>query len=230
MTVPEQRVLVCMAHPDDPEFFCGGTLALWAAEGRDICYVLATSGDKGSQDATLPSAELTALREAEQRAAADVIGAGEIVFLRRPDGELVADLGLRRDLVRVIRLFRPDIVVSTDPLYYYGDQRVNHPDHRAMGDATLSALFPAAGNSRFFPELWTVEGLAPHSPSQVWIAVPMEPNVEVDISSSIGRKLEAIARHKSQLPEPEFVLERVRQRAAQPDGRYLERFRRIILR
>jgi LmbE family N-acetylglucosaminyl deacetylase len=224
-------VLVMMAHPDDPEFFCGGTLAGWVREGREVCYVLATSGDKGSGDGLTPTAELMARREAEQRAAADVLGVGEVIFLRHRDGELVSDLGLRRQLVRAIRLCRPEVVVTTDPqLYFIGDRRVNHPDHRAMGDAVLAAVFPAASNPRFFPELWEVERLAPHAPREVYIANAERPNHEVDITEVMERKVEAIRQHKSQLTDPAGQLERVRQRAAREDGRYVESFRRIILR
>jgi len=229
--VGKASVLVMMAHPDDPEFFGGGTLALWAREGREICYVLATSGEKGSDDGVLTTAEMAARREAEQRAAADVLGVSEVIFLRHCDGELVSDLPLRRQLVRAIRLCRPEVVVTTDPQrYVVGDRRLNHPDHRAMGDAVLAAVFPAASNGRFFPELWQVEGLAPHSPREVYIANPEQPNHEVDITDLIELKIEAIRQHRSQLTDPAAQLDRVRQRAARDGGRYVESFRRIVLR
>jgi LmbE family N-acetylglucosaminyl deacetylase len=224
-------VLVMMAHPDDPEFFCGGTLARWVREGREVCYILATSGDKGSEDASVSTAELIAGREAEQRAAAEVLGVDDVIFLRYRDGELVSDLGLRRQLVRAIRLCRPEVVVTTDPqLYVIGDRRVNHPDHRAMGDAVLAAVFPAASNPRFFPELWEVERLAPHAPREVYIANADRPNHEVDITDVMEQKVEAIRQHKSQLTDPAGQLERVRQRAVREGGRYAETFRRIVLR
>ena len=231
MTAGAATVLVMMAHPDDPEFFCGGTLARWAREGREICYVLATSGEKGSDDGALTTAEMGARREAEQRAAADVVGVREVIFLRHRDGELVSDLALRRQLVRAIRLCRPEVVVTTDPQrYVVGDRRLNHPDHRAMGDAVLAAVFPAAANVRFFPELWQVEGLAPHCPREVYIANPEQPNHEVDFTDLIEVKIEAIRQHKSQLADPAAQLDRVRQRAARDGGRYVESFRRIVLR
>jgi LmbE family N-acetylglucosaminyl deacetylase len=223
-------VLVMMAHPDDPEFFCGGTLARWAREGKEICVVLATSGDKGSSDGWLSTAELVARREEEQRAASAVLGVRRIVFLRHRDGELIADLQLRRQLVRAIRLCRPEVVVTTDPLrYMVGDRRVNHPDHRAIGDAVLAAVFPAASNPRFFPELLQFEGLAPHSPLEIYIANSDRPNLDVDITELIDLKIEAIRQHKSQLTDPSAQLERVRQRAVRDDGRYVESFRRIVL-
>jgi LmbE family N-acetylglucosaminyl deacetylase len=224
-------ILVMMAHPDDPEFFCGGTLARWVREGKEVCYVLATSGDKGSDDGSVSIGELVARREAEQRAAADVLGVGEVIFLRYRDGELVSDLGLRRQLVRAIRVFRPEVVVTTDPqLYVIGDRRVNHPDHRAMGDAVLAAVFPAASNPRFFPELWEVERLAPHAPREVYIANADQPNHEIDITDVMDQKVDAIRQHRSQLTDPVGQLERVRQRAAREGGHYVESFRRIVLR
>ncbi len=225
------KVLVIMAHPDDPDFFCGGTLARWAEEGKEIHYLLATSGDTGGHDPQLGPKALAAQREAEQWAAARIIGAREIVFLRHRDGSLISDLPLRRQLVRYIRIFRPDILVTSDPLkYYVADRRINHPDHRAIGDAVLGAAFPAAGNPRCCPELAQVEGLAPHTPRQIYIAVPDQPNYEVDISDFIEQKIKAIRQHKSQFADPEPPLARVRQRGLQEDGRYVEHFRRIILR
>jgi LmbE family N-acetylglucosaminyl deacetylase len=224
-------VLVMMAHPDDPEFFCGGTLARWAGEGREIHYLLATSGDKGSDDGSVPTEELVARRELEQRAAADVVGVRQVVFLRYRDGELVSDLSLRRQLVRAIRLFRPEVVVTTDPRrYLVGDRRINHPDHRAIGDAVLAAVFPAASNPRMFPELVQVEGLVPHAPREIYLANTAEPNYEVDITDVMDQKIRAIERHESQLTDPAGQLGRVRQRAAREDGRYVEFFRRIVLR
>jgi LmbE family N-acetylglucosaminyl deacetylase len=226
------RVLVIMAHPDDPDFFCGGTIARFADEGKEICYLLATSGDKGSAaDPSLPREGLVARREAEQLAAAETLGVQEVVFLHHRDGELVSDLSLRRQLVRFIRLYRPDIIVTTDPLRYFaGDRRLNHPDHRAIGDAALGAVFPAAGNPLCCPELEGVEGLAPHTPDQLLIAGPDQPNHTVDITDTIERKMAAILEHKSQLADPEASLARVRQRSLQEDGRYVEHFRRILLR
>lgn len=231
MTEALHRVLVIMAHPDDPDFFCGGTLARWADGGKEIHYLLATSGDKGSSDTTIEPEQLAGLRELEQRAAAEVLGVQELVFLHHRDGELVSDLLLRRQLVRYIRLYRPDILVTTDPLkYYVGDRRINHPDHRAIGDAVLGAVFPAAGNHLCCPELWQVEGLAPHTPHQIFIAAPDQPNHQVDITDFIEQKSAAIRQHKSQLADPEASLARVRQRSIQPDGRYVEHFRRITFR
>ena len=224
-----RTVLVMMAHPDDPDFFCGGTLALWAGQGYRLRYVLATSGDKGSNNLELASETLMALREQEQQAAARCIGAEEPVFLRHYDGELTDSPELRRQLVRAIRLFRPDVVVTTDPLRLYtGSKRVNHPDHRVMGATVLAAIFPAAGNPRFFPEQIDYEGLTPHYPREVYLARPHTPDLEIDVSRVIEKKIAAIRQHQSQLSDPEVQLARVRQRALTDDGRYVERFKRIV--
>ena len=177
MTLPDvwdssQNILVVLAHPDDPEFFCGATLARWARTGHRITYQLLTCGDKGFNDST--SSDMTpdvlcAIRHEEQIAAAKVIGveADSIHFMDCPDGYLVPDLDLRRDIVRVIRKFKPDILVTCDPQTLFTIYGINHPDHRAAGQATMDAVFPAAGNPVFFPEL-LIEGLAPHIPSEVW--------------------------------------------------------------
>ena len=137
-----QRVLGVFAHPDDPEFFCGATFARWASEGAEITFLMATSGDKGSSEPDMTHERLVEIREQEERRAAAALGVREVVFLRFGDGELEHSLDLRREIVRGIRRFRPDVVVTCDPLNWYGENRINHPDHRAIGEATLAAVFP----------------------------------------------------------------------------------------
>lgn len=148
-----RRVLVAMAHPDDIEFTCAGTIAKWAAEGQEIVFVLATSGDKGSDDPTWTSQSLSETREAEQRAAADVLGAQEVEFLHYKDAELVADLDLRKAVTRMIRKHKPDAVICQDPTTRYIGSYIQHPDHIAMGEAVLAAVFPSARDRLTFPEL-----------------------------------------------------------------------------
>lgn len=229
------RVLVVLAHPDDPEFFCGGTLALWADQGREIQYCLLTRGDKGADDAGTDPAVLARLREAEQRAAAAVLGVHKVEFLDLPDGYLTPDLGLRKQVVRVVRQVRPDIVVTCDPTNFFpSDRYINHPDHRAAGQATLDAVFPAAGSALFFPELLTEEGLAPHKVRQVYVAMPQTPNTVVDVTASVERKIAALREHRSQIPDQAGLEARIRERlldpASPPDTpRYVERFRLIDL-
>ncbi len=164
---PPRRVLVMMAHPDDPEFTSGGTLALWRAQGAWCGYVVCTGGDKGSEDTALSTAELVATREVEQRLAARRLGIDTVEFLGHEDGGLQHTLELRRELVRAIRRHRPDTVLCFDPTTrFMGDWYIQHPDHYLSGEAVLAAIYPAARNGRTFPELLD-EGLQPHTVQQV---------------------------------------------------------------
>lgn len=194
-----KRVAVIMAHPDDPDFVCGGTCARWAAEGHHITFVLITNGDKGSDDRTIPSDELIRIREAEQRAAAAILGVKECVFMRREDGMLVPDLELRRELVRVIRQLKPDVVICPDPTsWFVAREYINHPDHRAAGQAALEAIFPAARNHRVFPEL-LAEGLEPHRVEEVYVSTSHSADTWIDITDYIDIKIEALRAHVSQM-------------------------------
>ncbi len=229
MSEHQERVLVVMAHPDDPEFACGGTIARWVREGKYVGYLIITSGDKGTDDPTMTRERLMAIREEEQRAAARVLGVHEVHFLRYPDGELFPTLDLRRDIAYHIRRFRPDIVVCQDPTaYYFGDTYINHPDHRAAGEATLAAVFPLARDWLNFPE-HLAEGLYPHKVRDVYISTTPNPTTWVDITDFIEIKLEAILQHKSQVKDPEALVERWKERlrAVDESGRtiYREGFR-----
>jgi LmbE family N-acetylglucosaminyl deacetylase len=229
-----QRVLVLLAHPDDPEFFCGATLARWAAAGHEIIYWLLTCGDKGTSDRLLPSDTLCNLRQAEQRSAAEVIGVHQVNFLGYPDGYLVPDLDLRREITRIIRQVRPDIIVTCDPTaLYVGETRLNHPDHRAAGQAVLDAVFPAARDHLNFIELWRDEGLEPHIVREVWVSVTNQPNVTLDVTPYWDTKIKALWEHHSQIRDPEGLTERFRQRLAAgstlENPRYEESFKRLIL-
>ena len=229
--LPERKTIaVIMAHPDDAEFICAGTVAKWADDGHDVVYVIVTNGDKGSHDPTLSLERLAEIREAEQRAAAAILGVKDVIFLRRPDGLVVADLDLRRELVRVIRRLRPDTVVCGDPtVYWVGSEYINHPDHRATAEVTLAALYPAAGNWRFFPELLE-EGLEPHKVKELYMAGSREPDTWIDVTAYMDKKIAALRAHASQMGEwdPE---EMVRQwcaedgKRASPPVPYAESFR-----
>jgi LmbE family N-acetylglucosaminyl deacetylase len=228
-----QNILVILAHPDDPEFFCGATLAKWARAGHHITYQLLTCGDKGFNEST--SAEMTtdalcAIRHEEQIAAARVIGVDvdAVHFLDRPDGYLVPDLDLRRAIVRVIRKFKPDILVTCDPQTLFAPYGINHPDHRAAGQVVMDAVFPAAGSPVFFPELLT-EGYEPHMPKEVWCSLTMQPNIKIDVTETWQTKLEAILEHKSQVAHVDKFLERMKSRhtddSTDENPRYEENFR-----
>jgi LmbE family N-acetylglucosaminyl deacetylase len=197
--VASKRVAVIMAHPDDADFGCAGTCARWAAEGHHITFVVITNGDKGSDDRCLPSEELAKIREEEQRASARILGVEECVFMRRDDCMLVPDLELRRELVRVIRRLKPDIIICQDPTsWFVAREYINHPDHRAAGQAVLEAIFPAARNHRVFPELLE-EGLEPHRVEEVYVASSKESDTWVDITPYMDLKIEALRAHASQM-------------------------------
>lgn len=227
------RVMVIIAHADDAEFGSAGTIAKWVRQGKEVTYVIATNGNKGSSDPYLGSEKLTALREAEQRAACAALGVAQVVFLGYPDGELEPTLELRRDLSRVIRRYKPDIAVTSDPTtWYFGSSYINHPDHRAIGTAALAAIFPAARDRLMFPEL-LAEGLEPHKVREVYLTTTNNPDVWVDITDTMDVKLEALKEHKTQIQDPAAVDKTVRERAeamaAGHEMKYAERFKRIVL-
>lgn len=230
-----QRVLGVFAHPDDAEFFSGGTLAKWAADGLEVTLVIATSGDKGSADADMTSEKLAQIREEEARCAAQVLGAKEVIFLRYNDGELFPTLELRRDITRMIRLKKPDIVITLDPARFWYDTRsINHPDHRAIGAATLEAVFPTARDRLNFIELERDEGLDVHKALTVYIAGTAEPTITVDVTDYIDIQVKALLEHKSQIGEPEELHKRISERSLDPGApkeypRHIERFRVINL-
>jgi LmbE family N-acetylglucosaminyl deacetylase len=205
LNVPESAMAI-VAHPDDIEFSCVGTLARWAQAGARISYVLCTSGEVGIAAAGMTKAWAAEIREAEQQEAARIAGATEVVFLREPDGMLQPTIELRKKLVRAIRRFRPEVVISGDPtIVWAGDDYINHPDHRAAASAALDATFPAAGQPNLFEEL-AAEGLAAHKPRKVYVTSWDHGDVYINIESTIGLKVAALRAHKSQMvdwdPEP----------------------------
>ena len=227
-----QTILVVLAHPDDPEFFCGATIARWTSQGHSVHYCLLTRGDKGSHDRSIESQWLAKTREHEERMAADVLGVQKLTFLDYEDGCLVPDLGARKAVARAIRQFQPDIVVSCDPTYLFGENSINHPDHRAAGQIVVDAVFPAAGNPMYYPEFIRDEALEPVSVKEVWLAVTGNPNTVVDVTPYWEKKIEALHCHKTQIDDMAQLDERMRSRfttGSSPEApRYEERFRRII--
>jgi len=229
-----QKILVILAHPDDPEFFCGATIARWTAAGHYVAYCLLTCGDKGTKDREITPETLCSLRQSEQLAAAAVLGVHQVRFMNYPDGYLVADLHLRRDITRIIRQEQPDVLVTCDPTnLYVRETLLNHPDHRAAGQAVLDAVFPAARDHLNFVELWRDENLEPHIVREVWIASPKEPTVTLDVTSYWETKIQALYEHKSQIGDPQLLAERLRARrtsdSTPENPRYEEYFRRLIL-
>jgi LmbE family N-acetylglucosaminyl deacetylase len=163
------RILGIFAHPDDPEFSMGGSAALWADQGHEVYYCIVTDGSAGSNDPNQDLRELVRIREEEQRAAARVLGVREVFFLGYKDGVLEPTLELRRELTRLIRHLKPDRVVCGDPTaFFYGDEYINHADHRAAAEAAVTAVFPSAPTRPIFPEL-LAEGLEPHQVKELYI-------------------------------------------------------------
>jgi LmbE family N-acetylglucosaminyl deacetylase len=229
-----QKILVILAHPDDPEFFCGGSIARWVKAGHEVVYCLLTCGDKGTKDFSLRSDELCSIRQQEQRSAAKVLGVQDVKFLNYPDGYLVPDINLRRDITRIIRIIKPDILVTCDPqTLFTTNAGLNHPDHRAAGQATLDAVFPSARDHLTFIELWKDENLEPHIVREVWVCGTLQPDIILDVTELWETKISALYEHKSQIGDPEKLAERMRNRRTADSipekPRYEEKFRRLIL-
>ena len=222
--------MVVVAHPDDAEFMVAGTVAKWAVAGAEVTYVVITKGDKGSEDPEMTPSRLTAIREAEQRAAGAILGVRNFEFMGYDDGYLEHTLPLRRDITRLIRAYRPDVVMCFDPTNrFIGENYPNHPDHRASGDATIDAVFPSARDRLTFPELLT-DGLQPHKVKQLWLGAAAQPNVWVDIADTLDLKRRALLQHPSQLDESiaGFAEQMARWAAEGQDLMFAEAFRRII--
>jgi LmbE family N-acetylglucosaminyl deacetylase len=206
--IPESA-LVVVAHPDDAEFMVAGTVARWTRGGARVVYLLVTDGDKGSNDPGVSGQELAAIRRAEQQAACAVLGVEGVEFLHYEDGMVEPSLGLRRDITRVIRKHRPHAVLCQDPTRFYsGRGYINHPDHRAVGEAALAAIYPAARDRLTFPAL-LADGLEPHKVKEVFIGFSEEADSIVDISDTVGLKAAALKAHRSQLGdwEPKEVID-----------------------
>jgi LmbE family N-acetylglucosaminyl deacetylase len=226
-TAPASALAV-YAHPDDAEISCGGTLARWAAAGSEVHVLVCTTGDKGSSDPKTDPKSLARRRAKETTAAAKVLGLAGHDNLGLPDGELDNTTSVREAIVAYVRTVRPDVVICPDPTaIFFGDRYFNHHDHRATGWATLDAVSPAAGNPHYFPDAGAV-----HNVSCMYLSGTLDPNVWVDITDTLERKIDALFCHASQLVETgEWFRAFLRQRAEEA-GRaagvsYAEGFRRL---
>jgi len=229
--VPESAMAI-VAHPDDIEFSCVGTVARWVKAGARIAYVLCTSGDVGIDEPGMTKSRATEIRESESRAATEVAGVREVNFLREPDGLLQATLELRKKLVREIRRFRPEVVITGDPtILWAGDDYINHPDHRAAAAAALDAVFPAAGQPNLFEEL-AADGLRPHKVRKVYVTGREQVELFVNIDETIDIKVAALRAHRSQMKDwdPEERIKKwAQERAKGKEMSYAEAFRVVTL-
>ena len=193
-----ERVLVVDAHPDDIDFIMAGTVAELTKAGSYVAYCLVTSGEAGEDDMTVDSAELVAMREAEQTAAAKEVGVTKLHWLHHPDTMVEANFALRRDISRVIRIEKPDVVITQAPVRNYDSVYGSHPDHLETAEATLRAVYPDSRNPRAFTSELLDDGYEPHAVANVWITSP-EPNLFIDISASFDAKVRALRSHQSQV-------------------------------
>ena len=225
---PIERAMAIMAHPDDPEFFIGGTLAKLARHGVKVRCLIVTDGSKGSDDRTLSQEALTEMRRAEQREAIRRWGGQDAIFFDYPDGELPLSRELMHKVVREIRRFQPDLVLTNDPQRFYSESgRINHTDHRTIGATVLDAVFPAARNFRYFPSL-IEEGFETWYVREVWLCAPLEANHEVNTEEVVDVRLNAILAHVSQVGDGGRIYKRVEDQRARGEP-FIERFRRIEL-
>lgn len=229
--IPESAMAI-VAHPDDIEFSCAGTLARWAKAGSRVSYVVITSGDVGIDEPGMTRERAAKIREEEQREAGRRAGALEVIFLGEPDGMLQATIALRKKLVREIRRFQPEVVVCGDPtIVWAGDSYINHPDHRAAATAALDAVFPAAGQPNLFEEL-VEEGLKAHKVRKVYVTSWNGADVFINIEETIDVKIRALRAHKSQMRDWD-PNDRIRERAAErgkgKEMAYAEGFRVVTL-
>ncbi len=229
MRVNPEPILVIAAHADDIEFAAAGTIAGWVAAGHPVTYCIVTDGAAGSNEPGIDPAALVRQRQAEQRAAAQALGVQDVRFLGYPDGILQPTLELRRELTRLIRELRPFRVLCQDPtLVFAGNTYINHPDHRAAGEAALYAVFPSAETRPIFPEL-LAEGYEPHKVRELYLMFPAAPDLYLDISDRIEQKIASLLCHRSQLgPEvAEWVRKWDAEHGAQLGVDYAEAFRVI---
>lgn len=229
--IPKSAMAI-VAHPDDIEFSCAGTLARWAKQGAILSFVLCTSGDVGISQIGVTKEKATQIRENEAKIGGEILGASELVFLRYPDGLLQPTLELRRRLVREIRRFKPEVILCGDPtIVWAGNDYINHPDHRAAATAALDATFPAAGQRNLYEE-FELEGIFPCKPRKVFVTSWEGSDYFVNIEETIGQKIQALRAHESQMNgwDPE---ESIRSWAAEAgrgkEMRFAESFRVVTL-
>ncbi|MDP2664017.1 MAG: PIG-L deacetylase family protein [bacterium] len=227
-----KKILVISPHPDDLDFGCSGTIAGLIEKGNRVSYLIVSDGSKGVHKGAHTSKQLVEVRKKEQKKAARVVGAKEVYFLGLKDGEIEDTKDLRKKLVRYIRQLKPEIIFSFDPANKAFDSFPRyHRDHRKVAEAAFDAIYPASGNKAFFPEL-IKQGYLPYQPKEAWFFAGNKPDKIVDISKTIGRKIEALSCHQSQITDRKKLEERIREWARRIGGkryRYAEGFRIVKL-
>jgi LmbE family N-acetylglucosaminyl deacetylase len=229
-----KTVLGIAAHPDDLDFGAAGTMARFAQTGASVNYLIITDGSKGSSDPNASSEELVKIREQEQRNAVKIVGGDSVYFLGYPDGELEISMQLKRDVVKIIRTVKPDVVVTMDPSMLYSADRgfINHPDHRAAGQVALDCVYPLARDHLTFPELYA-EGFMPHITPTVLLTNFEKGNYIVDITDTFNTKIDAIKAHKSQIGDSKNMRKWLEESASmigkKADFKYAETFVKITL-
>jgi LmbE family N-acetylglucosaminyl deacetylase len=226
-----QRALVVTAHPDDVDFGAGGAVAKLVGHGTSVTYCIVTDGDAGGFDPTVPRSEIPAIRRSEQRAAAEVLGVSDVRFLGYRDGQLTVTHDLRRDITRVIRQVRPQLVITQSPERNYQRMYASHPDHMAAGEAALQAVYPDARNPFAHPALLADEGLAEWHVEQVWVMGKQNPDFFLDTTDILPRKIATIRAHDSQVAHMSDLEANMRNWGAEiaragglPEGHYAEAF------
>jgi len=229
-----KNILVILAHPDDPEFFCGAMIARWCSLGHKVSYCLLTRGQRGSQDPKMDSTTMGGIRTIEQINAAARLGVSDINFLDYIDGELVPDIHLRENIIKEIRYAKPDVVVTCEPTNLFpAENRINHPDHRAAGQAVLDAVFPAAGNPGYqFDD--DLDANDPHKVAEIWMALTRQPNFIISLTDFLDQKIDALLCHHSQLTASSVELRKRYEGQFEHDPatgkpEYKERFLRVKL-
>lgn len=230
-----ERVLVVTAHPDDVDFGAGGTIATLVHRGVGVTYCVITDGDAGGFDPAVPRSEIPRIRRREQAAAAECLGVKDVRFLGYKDGELTVSHELRRDISRVIRQVRPQVVMMQSPERNWQRIYGSHPDHLAAGEAAIQSIYPDARNPFAHPSLLNDEGLEPWSVPEAWVMVGPKPNYWVDVTDTFELKLAALRAHESQtahITELEATLRdwlRANANAAGlPEGRLAESFMKVV--
>jgi LmbE family N-acetylglucosaminyl deacetylase len=231
-----RRVLVVTAHPDDVDFGSAGTVAAFTSAGVEVTYCIVTNGDAGGSDREMSRSDMAALRQREQRAAAAEVGVTDVRFLGHPDGMVQPTIELRRDISRVIRQVKPQRVLTQSPDRRWDFIFASHPDHLAAGEAAVCAVYPDARNPFAHPELLHEEGLEPWTVNELWIMGGEGPNIAVETTATIHRKVAALMRHESQIPDPAGITERITngarlqgEVAGLPEGSSAELFRVTLI-